>query len=105
MGGPDLQLPSGRAANRGRRRTSRGRRLINMIGRARDSRSRADGGSGARVDTQGRAFKGSQLQVQIYVNRRRQELEQKLREDLETLDQKTERFEWVSPLESERFVE
>jgi hypothetical protein len=76
-----------------------------MTGPAHDSVSGADDKPKARADAQGRAFKGSQLQVQIYVNRRQQELERKVREELETLDQKTERFEWVSPLEVERFVE
>jgi hypothetical protein len=76
-----------------------------MTGPAHDSGSGADDKPKARADAQGRAFKGSQLQVQIYVNRSQQELERKVREELETLDQKTERFEWVSPLEVERFVE
>lgn len=62
-------------------------------------------GSQARADDQGRAFKGSQLQVQIYVNRRRSELEFKLRAEIATLDQAAERIEWVSPLEAERFSE
>jgi hypothetical protein len=76
-----------------------------MTGPAQDSRIESDDKPKPRVDAQGRAFKGSQLQVQIYVNRREHELEQKLREELEALDQKAERFEWVSPLEVERFVE
>jgi hypothetical protein len=76
-----------------------------MTSRAQGSQSPADDQPKARVDAHGRAFKGSQLQVQIYVNRRQHEIEQKLREDLETLDQMAARFEWASPLESERFVE
>jgi hypothetical protein len=59
----------------------------------------------ARVNEHGRAFKGSQLQVQIYVNRRRDELEQTMRDGLETLDQAAELIEWVSPLEESRFIE
>lgn len=76
-----------------------------MTGPARNSRIGPDDRPKPRADAQGRAFKGSQLQVQIYVNRRQQELEQKLRDELETLDQMAARFEWVSPLELERFVE
>ena len=59
----------------------------------------------ARVDEHGRAFKGSQLQVQIYANRRQDELEHAVRQALSTLDEAAEAIEWVSPLESKRFAE
>jgi hypothetical protein len=58
-----------------------------------------------RVDPRGRAFKGSQLQAQIYVNRLRGELEQAARAALPTLDEAARSLKWVSPLESDRFVE
>ncbi len=56
----------------------------------------------SRVDDQGRAFAGSQLQMQIYVNRRPAELAQAV--GLKTgLD--AESIEWVSPLEKDLFRE
>jgi hypothetical protein len=59
----------------------------------------------ARVDEHGRAFKGSQLQVQIYVNRRQGELDRTVRDGIEDLDQAAELIDWVSPLEEARFIE
>ena len=59
----------------------------------------------SRTDSRGRAFKKSQLQIQIYVNRRREELEKAIRTVLPGLDQATQRFRWVSPLESDKFRE
>jgi hypothetical protein len=58
-----------------------------------------------RADESGRAFKGSQLQVQLYVNRRRDELDAAVRAALPTLDEAVETLRWASPLESERFAE
>jgi hypothetical protein len=55
-----------------------------------------------RVDDQGRAFAGSQLQLQLYVNRRPGELERAIRTALR-LPECT--FDWRSPLERDRFKE
>jgi hypothetical protein len=57
-----------------------------------------------RIDANGRAYKGSKLQTQIYVNRRAPELERSLTEKLRSLPPSA-RFRWVSPLEAQGFVE
>ena len=59
----------------------------------------------ARVDKLGRARAGSQLQIQIYVNRRSEELSQKVFEGLPDLASLDPRLNWVSPLEKDRFAE
>jgi hypothetical protein len=56
-----------------------------------------------RRDEAGRAFAGSQLQVQIYVNRRRGELDSALLRKLDAPTGTT--LEWRSPLESKKFAE
>ena len=58
----------------------------------------------ARVDECGRAYKGSQLQVQIYVNRRAEELS---RQTLKVLPAAPvgARLRWVSPLEIGNCIE
>lgn len=56
-----------------------------------------------RTDEQGRAFKGSQLQVQIYVNRRDDELNQAIFKALPDL--KDYCLQWVSPIASTQFKE
>jgi len=61
--------------------------------------------SSNRTDDQGRAFKKSQLQIQIYVNKRSGELNHAIRVALPTLDAVASGIHWVSPLESEKFVE
>lgn len=53
-----------------------------------------------RTDEIGRAFKGSQLQIQIYVNRRQQELNEAIVQAHPTLAELNPEFRWVSPLES-----
>jgi hypothetical protein len=55
-----------------------------------------------RVDEGGRAYAGSQLQIQIYANRRSEELSQGVSEAFDTLPG---RLRWASPLEAEGFVE
>ena len=55
-----------------------------------------------RVDEGGRAYSGSQLQTQIYVNRRASELSQAVADAL-GLD--SYRFRWASPLESGNYKE
>lgn len=59
----------------------------------------------ARVDDFGRAYAGSQLQVQIYVNRHPEELSQRVLDALPSLATFNARLRWVSPLERERFAE
>ena len=59
----------------------------------------------SRVDEHGRALKGSQLQVQIYVNRRSEQLESEIRGELPTLDVAAAKITWVSPLEKRLFAE
>jgi len=58
-----------------------------------------------RVDDVGRAYAGSQLQIQLYVNRRSEELSQKVIQGLSDLASLHPRLNWVSPLEKDRFVE
>jgi hypothetical protein len=58
-----------------------------------------------RVDALGRAYAGSQLQLQIYVNRRSGELSRRVVEALPSLASLSPRLHWVSPLESQKFSE
>jgi uncharacterized membrane protein YhdT len=58
-----------------------------------------------RVDELGKAYAGSQLQIQIYVNRRSKELSQKIIEELPSLASLCPRLDWVSPLEKDKFTE
>jgi hypothetical protein len=58
-----------------------------------------------RVDELGRAYAGSQLQIQICVNRRPDELSRHVLEVLPSLASLGANIRWVSPLESEKFVE
>jgi len=58
-----------------------------------------------RADDFGRAYAGSQLQIQIWVNRRPDELSQHVIQALPSLASLSATIRWVSPLESERFVE
>ncbi len=59
----------------------------------------------SRVDELGRAFAGSQLQVQIYVNCRQKELSRALLNALPSLASLSPRVRWVSPREKKGFVE
>lgn len=70
-------------------------------GRKNGQRSSAEG----RVDERGRAYAGSQLQIQIYVNRRQEELSRAVQDELPSLAALKPRLRWGSPLESERFIE
>lgn len=54
-----------------------------------------------RVDDHGRAYKGSQLQVQIYVNRHKPRLDQAIRDALPRVGE----LDWRAPLEKEGFRE
>ena len=58
-----------------------------------------------RIDDASRAYAGSQLQLQIYVNRRSEELSQKVIQGLPDLASLHPRLHWVSPLEKDRFAE
>ena len=60
--------------------------------------------TGARVDASGAAYKGSQLQTQIYANARTEELDAAVRDALPTLPADAH-FEWRSPLAAERYRE
>lgn len=62
-------------------------------------------GERGRVDREGRAYAGSQLQIQIFVNRYPEELSQSLLEALPSLAEQNPSIRWVSPLESGGFVE
>ena len=59
----------------------------------------------ARVDNDGQAYAGSQLQIQIYVNRLSEELTREVFERLPDLALLHPRLNWVSPLEKYRFSE
>jgi len=56
-----------------------------------------------RTDAFGRAYAGSQLQIQTYVNRRRAQLDDAIRQAFPELAHAA--IQWVSPLEEERFTE
>jgi hypothetical protein len=58
-----------------------------------------------RTDAFGRAYAGSQRQIQTYVNRRRADLDAAILRGLPELAAEKAQFEWVSPLEEERFNE
>jgi len=58
-----------------------------------------------RADDVGRAYAGRQLQIQIYVNQRSEELSQKVIQGLPALASLHPHLNWVSPLEEGRFVE
>jgi hypothetical protein len=59
----------------------------------------------SRTDELGRAFKKSQLQVQLYVNRRQPKLTAAVVNALPALAELHPQLTWVSPLEAERFAE
>lgn len=59
----------------------------------------------ARADDDGRAFKKSQLQMQLYVNRRRSALTAATLSALPSLAAVDATLDWVSPLEADRFEE
>jgi len=59
----------------------------------------------SRVDDDGRAYAGSQLQIQIFVNRRSAELTREVFEKFPDLALLHPRLNWVSPLEKDRFSE
>jgi hypothetical protein len=58
-----------------------------------------------RVDEFGRAYAGSQLQIQTYVNRRQQQLNAAILGALPELAECGASLQWVSPLERDRFAE
>jgi hypothetical protein len=58
-----------------------------------------------RVDENGLAFKRSQLQIQIAVNRHRDELEAQTLKALPSLAETEPELDWRSPLEADRFRE
>lgn len=62
-------------------------------------------GNDGRVDESGRAYAGSQLQIQIYVNRRSEELSRGVLRTLPSLASLKARLSWVSPLEAKKFAE
>ena len=62
-------------------------------------------GNHGRVDECGRAYAGSQLQIQIYVNRRSEELSRGVLRALPSLASLKARLTWVSPIEAEKFAE
>ena len=52
-----------------------------------------------------KTFAGSQLQIQIYVNRRTDELSQNILDALPSIASLNPELRWVSPLESKKLVE
>lgn len=57
------------------------------------------------MDSQGRAYAGSQLQIQIYVNRLREELNAAILDALPSLAALKPTIQWTSPLEVDKFAE
>jgi hypothetical protein len=66
---------------------------------------RQNGPVNPRTDDQGRAYKKSQLQIQIAVNRNRDEIDEKALAALPTLAELDPVLDWVSPLEKDGFKE
>ena len=58
-----------------------------------------------RTDERGRAYKGSQLQIQIYINRRTEEFSRAVVQAIPEWRNKDVQVQWVSPLEQEGFKE
>ena len=58
-----------------------------------------------RSDDLGRAYAGSQLQIQIYANRRAKELSQKIIQGLPSFASLDPCLHWTSPLEKDKFAE
>jgi hypothetical protein len=59
----------------------------------------------SRVDASGRAVRGSQMQTQLYVSRRADELNAAILDELPDLAGQEPMITWVSPLESQKFSE
>lgn len=59
-------------------------------------------GLGTRTDGHGRAYAGSQLQIQLYSSRRPAQLSAAL---LQAFGRSDDRIEWLAPLEVEKFAE
>jgi hypothetical protein len=59
----------------------------------------------SRVDQDGRALKGSQRQIQTYVNECQETLTQEVLKALPSLAAQQSKIQWVSPLRSENYVE
>jgi len=59
----------------------------------------------SRVDESGRAFAGSQRQIQTYVNHKTAELRQRLSESIAVLKDSKVQLQWVSPLARDGYVE
>ena len=78
----------------------KGRRKAHGIKGAREPRTT---GATSRVDPLGAAYAGSQRQVQLYVNERRDELDAALRVVFADLHDAT--FDWRSPLAEDRYAE
>ena len=58
-----------------------------------------------RIDPSGRAYAGSQLQIQIYVNRYQEYLNLHILESISSLSALNSYLRWVSPLEKDKFIE
>jgi len=59
---------------------------------------------GARIDEEGRAYAGSQRQIQIYVNDRQTDLERAIAGCVPDMAEPS-RFHWVSPLQANQYAE
>jgi hypothetical protein len=59
----------------------------------------------SRIDEQGRAERGSQRQMQIYVDRHPEVISRSIREVFADLSQRETELEWPSPLRERRFAE
>jgi hypothetical protein len=59
----------------------------------------------SRRDPEGRAYRGSQMQMQLYVSRREPELSRAVLNALRNAGAKFDGIRWVAPLESNRFSE
>src|SRR5438105_3037046 len=84
--------------------TSRARGSMCLPSNSKAEYSMSDMLSKARADEQGRAFAGSQLQIQIYVNRYPHELTQAVIVVINSTSVAAP-IRWVSPIEQERFRE
>jgi hypothetical protein len=76
-----------------------------LLGDTRHGRQDVADASRERLDDHGRAFAGSQLQIQIYASRREADLTASVITALRGVGAYAEGIRWVSPLERQRFAE
>ncbi len=93
----------GHVSNLGLEEASSAGRSVHSLAAPRDKKRMSD--SGQRTDDSGRAYAGSQLQVQIYVSRRAKDLSAAIARTIEAPDEVMKSLRWTAPREEQRFSE